>query len=175
MKYMQAEDAERNPSDCTSREIAVKVNNELQQTPPPPPLLLLLLFLLLPELLETCSQLSRESVNFPLPGFNPQAFPVRRFNLQLVRCRVNPLGKAEAGARPPPGRGARGGGGGGGRGAPGGRAPAASLRPACGKGSRAGVMKQDFCLPSSSLFFLSFSPPPPPPPFSLHTERDVVC
>lgn len=33
---MQAEDAERNPSDCTSREIAVKVNNELQQTPPPP-------------------------------------------------------------------------------------------------------------------------------------------
>lgn len=30
MKYMQAEDAERNPSNCMSREIAVKVNNELQ-------------------------------------------------------------------------------------------------------------------------------------------------
>lgn len=76
MKYMQAEDAERNPSNCMSREIAVKVNNELQHThSPPPPLLLLLLFLLLPELLETCSQLSRESVNFPLPGFNPQASP----------------------------------------------------------------------------------------------------
>lgn len=73
MKYMQAEDAEQNPSNCMSREIAVKVNNELQQTHTP--LLLLLLFLLLPELLETCSQLSRESVNFPLPGFNSQASP----------------------------------------------------------------------------------------------------
>lgn len=80
---MQAEDAERNPSNWMSREIAVKVNNELQQPPPPPtapppPLLLLLLFLLLPELLETCSQLPREQVNFPLPGFNPQASPHSR-------------------------------------------------------------------------------------------------
>lgn len=36
MKYMQAEDAERNPSDCTSREIAAKVNNELQPQHYPP-------------------------------------------------------------------------------------------------------------------------------------------
>lgn len=138
--------------------------------PPPPPLLLLLLFLLLPELLETCSQLSRESVNFPLPGFNPQAFPVRRFNLQLVRCRVNPLGKAEAGARPPPGRGARGGGG---QRRP--RGPRSRSLPSTGvREGQPGWRDETGLLPAIlfSLFPLFFTPPPP---FSLHTERDVVC
>lgn len=33
---MQVEDAEQKPSNCMSREIAVKVNNELQQTHSPP-------------------------------------------------------------------------------------------------------------------------------------------
>lgn len=158
---MQAEDAERNPSDCTSREIAVKVNNELQQTPPPPRYY--------------CCYYSCFFQSFSKRALNYQGSRLISHSPALIH-KPSPYGglicnwfgagltlwakrRQERGRR----RGGEPGAGGGGRGAPGGRAPAASLRPACGKGSRAGVMKQDFCLPSSSLFFLSFSPPPPPP------------
>lgn len=46
---MQAEDAERNPSNWMSREIAVKVNNELQQPPPPnsPPASVIIVIIIL--------------------------------------------------------------------------------------------------------------------------------